>query len=72
MPMLRLYVSFAVAAVGLAGCHAPYAMHLPDAPMAREVYPDRDAYRRFRADAGSGAAVTICEIDGVGLVPTFA
>jgi hypothetical protein len=46
-------------------------MHLPEAPVAREIYPDHDAYRRFRADIKANEAVTVCAIDGVGFIPTF-
>jgi hypothetical protein len=62
----------AIAAVGLMGCAEQHTMRLPDAPVAREVYPDHDAYKRFRADAGSMAAVTVCKIEAVGFVPTSA
>jgi hypothetical protein len=69
---MRLCFLLTLSTVGLTACQASHAMHLPEAPVAREVYPDHDGYRRFRADAGPSTAVTVCMIDGVGLVPTFA
>jgi hypothetical protein len=71
MPSLRLCLSLAMAAFGLTACQAQHTMHLPEAPVAREIYPDHDAYRRFRADNIAHAPVTVCAIDGVGFVPTL-
>jgi hypothetical protein len=69
----RISSVLAITAVSLTACQQPYAMHLPDAPVAREVWPDQDAYRRFRADADKTyGAVTLCEIEHVGSLPTSA
>ncbi len=68
---VRFWPVAVIAAVVLSGCQQPHTMHLPDAPQAREVWPDQDGYRHFRADAGApSGAVTFCEIEHVGLLPT--